>query len=298
MLLLSFIATGLFGLCIALVLRAFALPRMRSAERVDSIQQYGYQVVAAPAAPVADGPALGDVAQRIGSALARRAGVNQDEARKLLVSAGYYRLTPQVLLGYRAIGATGGALLLFLASGGAMPLALLFAAAGGGFGWYAPLISVRSAARRRTTQVDRALPDLIDLLVVTVEGGMTLSASMQLAARRQSGPLGDELRLTLQEQRMGRSLHDSLLGMLARCDTPNVRSFVRSVTQGEHLGVSIGSIMRSLAEEMRKRRRADAERRAQQAPVKILFPLVFLILPAFVMTIIVPPVLRIIDSFA
>lgn len=297
MLLLSFLATGLLGICVALVVRAFALPRMRTAQQVESIELYGYRRPAVAAAPAVDGPALSGLAQRVGTALARRAGADQAELRAMLVSAGFYRLTPQALLGYRAIAAGACALLLVLAAGGQLSLTLFAAALGGAFGWYAPMISVRSAGRRRATTIDRALPDVIDLLVVTVEAGMTLSASMQLAAKRQAGPLGDELRLTLQEQQMGRSLHEALLGMLSRCDTPNMRSFVRSVTQGENLGVSIGSIMRTLAEEMRKRRRADAERRAHQAPVKILFPLVFLILPAFVMTIIVPPLLKMVESF-
>ena len=297
MLLLSFLATGLFGLVVVLVVRAFSLPRMRMADQVDSIEMYGYHHVSAPVVQAPDGPAFAGLAQGLGTAIARRAGVDQAELRALLVSAGFYRLSPQALLGYRALAAGVAGVLMVLVAGGDLGLTLFAGALGVAFGWYAPMISVRSAARRRARNIDRELPDLIDLLVVTVEAGMSLSASMHLAAKRQSGPLGDEIRLTLQEQQMGRSLHDALLGMLTRCDTPNVRSFVRSVTQGENLGVSVGSIMRSLAEEMRKRRRADAERRAQQAPVKILFPLVFLILPAFVMTIIVPPVLQLLGSF-
>jgi tight adherence protein C len=130
------------------------------------------------------------------------------------------------------------------------------------------------------------------MVVVTVEAGTGLAASLQLAANKNAGPLGDELRLTLQEQRMGRSLHDALLGMLGRCDTPNMRAFVRSVAQGERLGVSIGTIMRNLAVEMRKARRANAEAQAQKAPVKILFPLVFLIMPAFLISILGPPLFQ------
>ena len=79
---------------------------------------------------------------------------------------------------------------------------------------------------------------------------------------------------------MGLSTNEALQNMLARAETPAMRSFVRSIVQGEILGVSIGEIMRNLATEMRKRRRAAAEERAQKAPIKILFPLIFLIFPA------------------
>ena len=85
--------------------------------------------------------------------------------------------------------------------------------------------------------------------------------------------------------------------MLARADTPAVRSFVRAVTQGETLGVSIGEILRSLAVEMRKRRRAYAEERAQKAPIKILFPLVFLIFPAMFVILLGPAIFDFIDAF-
>jgi tight adherence protein C len=81
--------------------------------------------------------------------------------------------------------------------------------------------------------------------------------------------------------------------MQTRADTPAMRSFVRSVTQGEELGVSIGRIMRNLAEEMRKRRRKSAEEQAQKAPVKMLFPLIFLILPSLGIVILGPAVIRI-----
>ena len=115
-----------------------------------------------------------------------------------------------------------------------------------------------------------------------------VNAAMQLASGRIRGPLGDELRLTLQEQRLGLSTGAALANLMGRCDTPSMRSFVRSVSQGEALGVSIGAILRNLALETRKRRRAHAEERAQKAPVKILFPLVFLIFPPIFIVVLFP----------
>ena len=96
---------------------------------------------------------------------------------------------------------------------------------------------------------------------------------------------------------MGLTTEEALRNMLVRADTPAVRSFVRAVTQGESLGVSIGDILRSLATEMRKRRRAVAEERAQKAPVKILFPLVFLIFPAMFVILLGPAVFDFLEAF-
>src|SRR5207245_2360919 len=121
-----------------------------------------------------------------------------------------------------------------------------------------------------------------------VEAGLVLVGSLQTAATRISGPLGEEIRLTLQEQSMGLSMQEALLSMLDRVDTASMRSFVRSVVQGETLGVSIGQIMRDLAQEMRRRRRAVAQERAQKAPIKILFPLVLLISPAMFVILLGP----------
>ena len=96
---------------------------------------------------------------------------------------------------------------------------------------------------------------------------------------------------------MGLMTSEALSNMLTRCQTPLMRSFVRSVLQGETLGVSIGKIMRNLATDMRKRRRAAAEERAQKAPIKILFPLIFLIFPAIFVVLLGPAVHAFTTSF-
>jgi tight adherence protein C len=185
---------------------------------------------------------------------------------------------PRTLLGYRVLAAIVFPVLILLL-GSASGLAVVLALAMIGLGWMLPLMVVRRRARLRIDRIDRALPDLVDLLVVTVEAGLGFSGSLRVAADQFAGPLSDELRLTLQEQAMGLAMSDALVHLLRRADTPSMRSFVRSVIQGESLGVSTGTIMRNIAVEMRKRRRKAAEERAQKAPIKLLFPLVFLIFP-------------------
>jgi tight adherence protein C len=153
-------------------------------------------------------------------------------------------------------------------------------------------------ARRRLEDIDYELPELVDILVVTVEAGLGFAGSLQIASERIEGALGDELRLALQQQNMGLTTEEALRQMLERADTPAVRSFVRAVTQGESLGVSIGDILRSLANEMRKRRKSAAEERAQKAPIKILFPLVFMIFPAMFVILLGPAIFSFLDALA
>jgi tight adherence protein C len=172
-------------------------------------------------------------------------------------------------------------------------IATIFFAA---IGWVGPGFMVQQRAEGRLHRIDRSMPELIDLLVVTVEAGLSLSAALQLAGDRLKGPLGDELRIVLQEQRMGLTPVQTLENMVGRCPTSAVESFTRAMVQGQLLGVSVGQILRSLAIEMRKRRRAHAEQQAQKAPIKMLFPLVFMIFPALFVVILGPALVSIMHA--
>jgi tight adherence protein C len=163
-------------------------------------------------------------------------------------------------------------------------------------GWRIPLILVRRRATSRALEIEREVPNLIDQIVVMLEAGVSFSSSLQISAERLKGALGREMRLALQEQRMGASLTDSLNHLRERVESSNLKSFARAVVQGERLGVSIGQVMRDLAIEMRKRRRQMAEERAQKTPVKLLLPLVFLILPTMFIVVLVPPALNVMET--
>jgi tight adherence protein C len=299
-----FLLIGLFlaGAAVYLIARAVAMPRVRAAEMIGQIDSYGFsrpREEAQKQTPVRG--ALDDVANVIGTALARRGSSGREaKLRGRLMAAGLYLTPPRRFLGYQVLstitfpaawvwfgGTTGfSSVVVWLG----LPLMAFL-------GWKAPLIVIDRRARVRLEAIDYELPELIDILVVTVEAGLGFSGSIRTASERITGPLGDELRLALQEQNMGLTTEESLRHMLVRADTPSMRSFVRAVTQGETLGVSIGDILRSLALEMRKRRRAAAEERAQKAPIKILFPLVFLIFPAMFIVLLGPAIFDFIDAF-
>jgi tight adherence protein C len=292
----GFLVLGLFfvGVCVAGLVRLIAAPRARAVKRLAEIEAYGSSaettLTASGFGVEAPHGGISDLAGRIGGFVVSRFGrVREADLRAELMAAGIYTLSPRALLGYRVLAATFlPALILLL--GSASALAVVLALVTIGLGWMLPLILVRRRARMRLDQIDRALPDLVELLVVTVEAGVGFSGSLRVATDQFSGPLSDELRLTLQEQAMGLAMSDALTHLLQRTDTPSMRSFVRSVIQGESLGVSTGTIMRNIAVEMRKRRRKAAEERAQKAPIKMLFPLVFLIFPSMFIVLLLPAV--------
>lgn len=300
----GFLMLGLFfvAVCVVGLIRVIMAPRARVIQRVAEIEAYSTSAEPALAATGlgAEVPSGGmsDLASRIGGFVVRRFGrVRESDLRAELMAAGMYDLTPHTLLGYRVLAATlFPALILLL--GSASGLAVVLALAMIGLGWMLPLTLVRRRARLRIDLIDLALPDLVDLLVVTVEAGLGFSGSLRVATDQFAGPLSDELRLTLQEQAMGLAMSDALVHLLQRVDTPSMRSFVRSVIQGESLGVSTGTIMRNIAVEMRKRRRKAAEERAQKAPIKLLFPLVFLIFPTMFIVLLLPAVFSLQSAFS
>jgi tight adherence protein C len=296
----AILAIVLLGVAVTLVLRGAFTPSTQ--ETIEQISAYGYagnagRYVEDEQRSLRDrfDGAAGWLGERIGT---RFSPLREREIRAKLVTAGMYTTSPARIYGYQFILGFGAALLYFwLATlADANPLLLIAgtivcAAAG----WVLPLATVNHRIRMRHDRVERELPDLIDLLVVTIEAGLSFNQGLRLAANRLEGPLAQELRLTLQEQNMGLTLTESLVNLQERADTPGVRAFVRAMTQGESLGVSTGQIMRNLAEEMRKRRKAAAEERAQKAPVKMLFPLLFLIFPAIFIVLLLPPMIRITD---
>jgi len=287
------VALGLGGAAVALGLRAMAMPRIAAAARIAEMQAYGFTGDAPPEV-AGDKRLVATIANSVGRLASRVSSrFKEAEIRNQLMAAGLYTTAPMTFLGYRVLGsALTFTTMLWLISAGdsSGPKVILFSVLAAAAGWVVPMTLVRRRAERRLEQVEGDLPELIDLLVVTVEAGLALNRSLQVASERFHGPLRDELRLTLQEQRMGLSTNVALTNMLDRCETPSMRSFVRSIIQGENLGVSMGTIMRNLAIETRKRRKQHAEERAHKAPVKMLFPLVLLMFPSMFIVLLYPAV--------
>jgi tight adherence protein C len=299
MVLIVLIGVALGGTAMALLARAAVLPRIRADENVGRIAAYGYRAGGRDE-PRKRTPVFPKLAGSLGRLLFRGAPAErQADLRRTILAAGAWNTSAAVVLGYRALLAVllgGMALWASLAAAWPPLVTAVFAGYGFAAGWTVPLFLLRARARRRTERVEIELPELIDLLVVTLEAGVGFNAALQRSAARMSGPLGDEIRLTLHEHELGLTMEGALTNLLQRCDVPSIRAFVRSVTQSERLGISIGQVMRELAGDIRKRRRQIVEEKAQKAPIKMLFPLAFMILPALLLVILYPGVYNIVNT--
>lgn len=300
MILILLIGLVLLATGVVLVTRGAIAARLRTADNLGQIGRYGFSR-SAELQPTGGLRGYFDAAASgLGQFLTERLGLaNEERLRKTLVSAGMYNVSPRMLAGYQLLFGVAAPVIwiwLALAAGTAAGLTIIATLFFGAAGWVAPGFVVQRRAESRLHRIDRSMPELIDLLVVTVEAGLSLSAALQIAGERMKGPLGDELRIVLQEQRMGLTPVQALENMVSRCPTPAVESFTRAMVQGQLLGVSIGQILRSLAVEMRKRRRAHAEQQAQKAPIKMLFPLVFMIFPSLFVVILGPAIVSIVHA--
>jgi tight adherence protein C len=230
-------------------------------------------------------------ARRTGTFLTRNMPSLRPLSTSELNAAGFYDAEPEVLHGYRAFLAIGLPFFfaLLFAVGHKLSvlsaLVVLFALLAG---WMVPSAYVRRRGSSRLAEVDHRLPELIDVMIATIEAGMGFSASLGLVSERIGGALGEELKLTMQQQSLGMSIQDALDEMVERCDTPSVRAFVRTASRGESLGVSIGPVLRELSADQRRRHRMTAREKMQKAPVKMIFPLMFLIMPAIMIVIFYP----------
>jgi tight adherence protein C len=156
---------------------------------------------------------------------------------------------------------------------------------------------VNRKVEERQYAIRTKLPDVMDLLVISVEAGLGFEQALDRTVAAVPGPLTDEFSRMLGEVRAGATRADAMRSLDARTNVPEIRSFVLAIHQADTFGVSIGRVLRAQADEMRIKRRQLAQERAQKAPVKMLIPMVFCIFPALFVIVLGPAALNIIDTF-
>jgi pilus assembly protein TadC len=177
------------------------------------------------------------------------------------------------------------------------PFKILLAMAGTVMLFFFPDVRLNSRAHDRQEKIARSLPDTLDQMTIAVEAGLGFDSAMAKAARGGHGPLAEELIRVLQDMSLGRTRRDSFHELELRTSVEELRRFVRAVVQADAYGIAMGDVLRVQSGEMRLKRRQRAEEQAQKITVKILFPLIFCLLPVLFIVILTPAVLDIIDTF-
>jgi tight adherence protein C len=185
---------------------------------------------------------------------------------------------------------------LMLISKPPMPRRILFTALAAVVGFFLPSLWLTSKIGRRQDEIVKALPDGLDLLTICVEAGLGFDQAVQHLVEKQDNELSRAFNRYLQEVSLGRTRRDALQSFSARMDVPDVTSFIAAIIQADQLGVSMAKILRIQSNQMRIRRRQRAEQKAHQAPIKMLFPLAFLIFPSMFIVLLGPAVLQVMDS--
>ncbi len=218
-----------------------------------------------------------------------------------LAQAGYpWRLQPAIFFALQTMTGTAGLVVGLIASKylGASPVIKLLTVGGAvAMGAIIPgfLVDRRAAARKAV--ITRALPNVIDLLVVSVEAGLGLDGALNELLAREEGPLMEEFNLALTEIRLGKRRQDAWHSLADRTQVRDLRSFVAALCQAEELGSSISKVLRTHSETLRIKRSLRVRELAGKIPIKMLFPLIFFIFPAMFVVILGPGALSIMHSF-
>jgi tight adherence protein C len=207
--------------------------------------------------------------------------------------------TPSDFLGVRGLVAFIAlaltALLLFVLKFDPLRIAL-FGAIAAFLGFYLPMFWLNSKIRARKHEIEKSLPDALDMLTIGVEAGLGLDAAMVKVAEKWNNELSRAFGRANTEIRLGKLRREALRDMAIRADVPSLTNFISAVIQADQLGVSLAKVLRIQSEQMRVRQRQRAEEAAAQAPVKMMFPLVFLIFPSIFIVLLGPAALIFMES--
>jgi tight adherence protein C len=213
----------------------------------------------------------------------RRARLKQQ-----LAEAGWYTVTP-AQMGLRVVAGTVFGIVVALCLWLFLPLnkvlEIIFMVLSVVIGGYAPIFLLHQAMDERKAKIQRALPDFLDMMCSTVQAGLALNAAMDYAVDAAPGPLGEEISEALSEIRFGRSRIDALRAAAERANQPAFKTAILAISQAERLGSNVSKVLSELAEDTRNHRLMTIEEMAAKLPVKMVFPMMFFMLPAIIVVI-------------
>jgi tight adherence protein C len=297
-------AIALFGAAVYMLLAGLTVKQREIATTLGKAKRYGTrdQREIETRRSVNDrlvGPLTGKLAG-VTQKLLPKADPNEIHGR--LMAAGLSRsMSPQMYLALKgglvavALGVGG-----LVALSGVVPAAMgaLMALGGGAIGFIAPDFYINSRIRARREEMRSELPNVLDLLCVSVEAGLGFDAAVAKLSERMIGPLVDEFGLVLHEMRIGESRSAALKNLSDRVDVPEVSQFCRAIIQADQLGIALSRILRVQSHDMRIRRQLAAEEKAMKAPVKMLFPTVVFIFPSMFVVALGPAALNLMQTFS
>ena len=229
---------------------------------------------------------LGQTARRVSPA-----GMVEALERRVELAAVRWPVERVLILKFAAAGALLVAGLVYTSVSGSST-GLLSALAAAITGYLLPDVVLSRLAASRQLAITNSLPDTLDQLTICVEAGLGFDSAMARVAKSGDGPLAQEIARLLQDLRVGVPRTEALDALLARTDVPELRQFVHAVIQAETYGVPVSKVLRAQAAEQREKRRFRAEERAMKLPVKVIFPLVFCILPVLFIVVISPAFIK------
>ncbi|HEX8002629.1 MAG TPA: type II secretion system F family protein [Mycobacteriales bacterium] len=241
------------------------------------------------------GASVGDLMRRL-----TPSSIREELDHRLLLAGFEGRLDPTLVylgkgvfaavlcLGFGTAPAVIGAPAFWVVPGAVLGLA---------FGFTLPDLLLSMRATSRQNEIRRALPEALDLMAISVQAGVGLEQAVAIVTERLPGALGDELARFLHEVQLGFSRREALTSLRERTSCPELATFVLSLLQADALGIAIGEVLKTQASEIRAKRRQLARERAAKAPVRLLFPLIFGILPALFVVILGPAAIQISRSF-
>jgi tight adherence protein C len=228
-------------------------------------------------------------------------GMRQRIARQLVLAGSPGGMDADKVAALKVFGALGGGVLgvglaaLAGLSGVVLPGGAVFGVL---LGYLVPGAGLGQKAINRQEAIRLAMPDTMDLLTISVEAGLGFDAALAHVRRNVPGAFSDEIGRMLQEMQLGVSRVDAFRNLADRTDVEELKAFSLAMVQADQFGISIAKVLRSQSKELRMKRRQRAEEKAMKIPVKMLFPMIFCILPAMFVVLVGPGVIRIIDQLA